>query len=471
MNVIRTAVRVFSARAASAAVVFIGFALFARSLGATVFGVFVLFHALLSLIGVGVDLGVGHATEKRLSEEGSHVHSGSLLTTAFGIKLCLFAVVSVLVLVFASPLNEYLGRPLAPLLVPVLACQQLGWLLTDALRGELKVDRAEYLEFGQQIVFVIAGFGLIAAGYGVLGPIYGFAIGWGAASLSAFFLLSTRPTRPSIEAAISLLKFSMYDSIASVLRSSLYSWVDVIIIGLFLTQRHVAAYEMAWRVAAAIGIFSYSIALTLFPRVSDLSSRETLENVETLIPDAMVGSLLFVVPAIVGGWLVGYPMLDLLFGSKYTIASTALIVLLVGKIPEAVNHVYRPVLLGLNRPDLAARSTLLFLILNVGLNVLLIPRYNLVGAAVATSTAYAIHTVLNRRYLSRYVYIETWTWEHGIFAGAAMVMGIVLWGLQRLFTLDSLPMLLVVIGISAGVYGVTLISVPQLRSRMRQLIS
>jgi O-antigen/teichoic acid export membrane protein len=471
MSLFRTVVQVFSVRVVGAVVQFLGFAAFARALGASTFGVFLLYNALLGVLNAGADLGIGNAVQKRISERPGTTEARELFTSAIVMKIATTLVAAGLVIQFRGTINAYIGAEIAWLLAPVLAIQQIGWVVSNTLHGELSIRTAQYLELVKRLLFFGVGYLLVHLGYGVLGVIVGLVFGWITLGVVGFSFCSVGIGRPSASATRSLVRFSKYDFIPSTLRDSAYSWIDVVVIGFFLTQAHVAAYETAWRVSGVVVLLSYSIALNMFPQVSDWSTNDALERAERVVPEAITASILFVIPAIVGAWFLGRNILRLVFGPEFTIAATALIVLLVGKLFEATNNVYAPVLQGLDRPELLARSAIVFLLLNVVLNFVLIRFFGLVGAAAATSTALAAYVGLNSQYVSQSLDFRSPNREIAVLVLGALIMGVPLWVTRNVVAIDTLPKLASVISIGAVVYFVALSLAPGFRQRFKNAIA
>lgn len=466
LDLVRTVSRVFGARATAAVVMVVGYALFARTLGATAFGSFVLFLALVNVLEVFVDVGVDRAVEKRISEHRPRNASSEVFTTALAMKAVFLVVVGALLLALSGPVDGYVGITVTNRLIAVLVVQQIGWLLLHVLKGEMVVDTAEFLDLVRQVVFVGLGVALVYLGAGIDGVIYGYGISWIVVSVWAYAVTTTGFGAVTTDAFRSLLAFSKYDFVASALRYSAYSWIDVLLIGLFLGPARVAAYEIAWQIAGAVMLLSHAIAQTLFPRISDWTSRDVLDEVERVIPDALTASLFFVFPAIVGAAIVGYDVLLVLFGSEFTVATLALVILLIGKIGEGINNVCGTVLLALDHPDLVALSSVVFMVLNVVLNVALITQFGITGAAVATSLAFGVYTTMNWRYLSRYLTPRANVLDIGILAAAASFMGVVVWTGRSMTDAGSTVALVAVIAVGGATYALAILAVPSFRNRI-----
>jgi O-antigen/teichoic acid export membrane protein len=100
-----------------------------------------------------------------------------------------------------------------------------------------------------------------------------------------------------------------------------------------------------------------------------------------LTATAMLGACLGM--ALVGEWLI-----ITLFGIAYQPAYPALLALLPGVFGLCYASILRLDLLGKNRPGAVSLMMGGGALLNLALNVILIPRYGIVGAAAASSIAY-----------------------------------------------------------------------------------
>jgi len=160
----------------------------------------------------------------------------------------------------------------------------------------------------------------------------------------------------------------------------------------------------------------------------------------------------------------------LLAGNGISIAHVPLLILTVGKVPEVVNIVLSRVLLGVDRPDLAARAVVALLVVNLTLNPLLIPVFGLSGAAAATTLSFGVHAVLVVYYVSRFIEIRLDYRTVGASVGAALAMGSVLAVLQTRFAAETLPALVALIGIGAVLYFVFLFAFPSVRHRILEVL-
>ena len=462
MNLARASVALFGVELFNTALGFVSMIYFARELGATVLGIFFLFEASLYTMATVVDFGLRGAVEKRISAGDDPAR---MFGAAVVLKLLLIAVVATIVLAFRGPIDAYLGTSLTLELVAVVVAFELAMLVVHVLQGELRAGQTAILHFARSLAFVVVAVGLIQYGYGVHALVYGLLASYVVLFAGGVFRLSTPIARPGRRHLRSLYDYAKFNGIWG-LGGHVYNWMDVIVIGLFLTQAAVGAYELAWRLTTTAIMFSTVFARVLFPQLSALEADGAVEKVTTLLSDATTTSLLLIVPSVVGVYLLAEEILGVVFGPEYTIAAAAFVVLMVEKLPQAVNLVFDKGIQAFDQPRYGAIATAISLTANIALNFALVPRYGLVGAATATLVSVVVNTAILGYYLGRLTPLRFPVRDVGWCVVASGAVGLVLVGLTRVVAVDTMGRLLGAVVLAVVVYGVTVLIAPSLREKV-----
>jgi O-antigen/teichoic acid export membrane protein len=459
--------RIFGSGVINTALGFAAIVYFSRELGAAQMGVFFLFEAVTGFLRIPADFGLRGAVEKRISE----VDDGrSILTTALAIKTVPILGASALVLFFSDQINGYVGTDVALFVVGMVVLSELAELERHVLLGEHRGGHTATLEIVRQSGWIGTGVPLVLAGYGVEALIYGRFVGTAGMLVTGRYLSSTGYGAPSLDWAYSLVDYAKYNIFSNV-QGYFYSWVDVAIIGLFLTQAEVGAYETAWKITEATIILSNAVALVLLPEISSLHAKGKIRQIEDAVTRALSSGLILVIPAFVGSIFVARPLLTYVFGEEFGIAWLVLIVLMGEKIFQAMYRIFKRTLLGLDRPNLVTRAAVFTLVLNLILNYSLVQVAGINGVAVATAVSFLTGTLLTGVYLSRYIDVGLPLREFGWFAVSAVLMGVVLGGLQTVAPVRSAATLVLYIAISALVYVCSIASNRTLRRRIFGAVS
>lgn len=225
MNLARSSIQIFVANAASSLIVFLGITFFARELGSYQMGVFFLFQALLGMIAIPADFGIGSGVTKRISEGES---PGSIVSTAILLKaLLLIPFIAGIVLV-RKPINDYLGAQLALYLVLALVLQESAKLTMQVLKGELRVGEIAGPTFSRKIVYVGVGAILVLMGSGVRGIIYGLFAGFIVMLVWGAWKSSTSLDSPSLGHAKSPFDYSKYAFVSSIGGTFIAGWMSLL---------------------------------------------------------------------------------------------------------------------------------------------------------------------------------------------------------------------------------------------------
>jgi len=454
--------KLFLSKTGRALLMFGGIIYFSRNLGQTQLGIFFLFFAVQGLLSIPADFGLRSALEKRLSEGEDPVRT---LSSALALKLVLLTVVSLGVLAFRGRINDYLGGDLAVLLVLAVFLRELSLLYIHAVRGRLRVGRTASIEFARRLTWVGLGSFFVSRGYGPEGIVYGLLAGSAVALVWAVLACDIDLGRPALPQMRSLFDFSKYDVVNSV-GGSIYQWMDSALIGFFLVQSYVSAYEVAWQVTLLVLMFSKSISLTLFPQISQWNSDSSAKQIESTISTAIGFAVFFSIPAVVGAMIYGSDVLEFLFGPEYVIASLVLVVLMIEKFFQSINDIVGVSVRAINKPNLAAKATIAAVSVNLLLSPVLIVTIGFVGAAVATTVSWVVNALLQTRYLGRYVDFSIPYPLIGWFTLSSVAMGVIVHGVKTHFPVDTVFSLVLQVLLGGLLYLAFSVSIPDVRNRI-----
>jgi O-antigen/teichoic acid export membrane protein len=199
-------------------------------------------------------------------------------------------------------------------------------------------------------------------------------------------------------------------------------------------------------------LFSGSIATTIFPQVSQWDAKDATKRIESLLPNAIAPALFIAIPAFFGVVLFSREILGLVFGDEYTAASLVLIILMGEKVIQSVHTVLGRSLQAINHPDLAAKAGVISMALNLVLNVVLVLKYGIAGAAVATFFSFIVNSIFHAYYLSQFVSFQIPYIQIGGCVAASFGMVLVLYIVKSVIQISSLPILLLTIGLGIAVY-------------------
>lgn len=179
--------------------------------------------------------------------------------------------------------------------------------------------------------------------------------------------------------------------------------VDLYIIGYLLTTTDVGVYSISVLVVEKAWYFSSSICNSLFPIVKKLDVKEGAAFVLKVVRY----NLVFVTLACVGLALLAKPLIVFLFSAEYLPSVGPLLLLIPGIIALSTPKILVSHLAAQNKLEYAAISSGSALMLNIGLNFGLIPRFGINGAAIASSISYVFYWLLYAKFYRKLTGINT----------------------------------------------------------------
>jgi O-antigen/teichoic acid export membrane protein len=174
---------------------------------------------------------------------------------------------------------------------------------------------------------------------------------------------------------------------------------DLLMVQRMLGMQQAGFYSIAASMADLVYLLPSVIGTLLFPK---LVARETREEKWRLT--AGVGGLVLVLMIAVSGAaaLLAKPMIRLLFGNDFLPAAPAFVLLAIAMIFYGVNNIVSNYLAALAFPWFSVVIWIVICALNIGLNLLWIPAYGIVGASLSSLVCYVL--VL----LAQVVYCARW---------------------------------------------------------------
>jgi O-antigen/teichoic acid export membrane protein len=185
----------------------------------------------------------------------------------------------------------------------------------------------------------------------------------------------------------------------------LMNQVDIILLGQMADARQAALFAASWRLASLVPFALVALATMAGPMIAaayERAATDELHRVAGVVARAGFGFSLIGALAL---FLFGKPLLGL-FGPEFVAAHGVLSVLLIGGVVNAFTGVvaYFTVLTGRERQALVIFAGAL--VVSVCLNLLLIPRFGALGAAVASSSATAAWNLVMLVYVRRTIGID-----------------------------------------------------------------
>ena len=286
----------------------------------------------------------------------------------------------------------------ALLLVPLMA---LGNLRGAALRGLHRVVQGQLPEnLVQPGVLVLVLGGILLVGLS-LSPAQAMALRVAAAAaafgLGVWLLLRAMPTEvrrasPRFEGCLwlqSILPLAFIGGMHLINKNA-----SIVILGFFTPPEQIGIYRVAVQVSILAAFGLQTMNMVVAPRFASLYVRGEMGRLQKLVTTNARAILAFnllvaACSAMLGRWFLG-----LFFGLEFTAAYAPLMILLVGQFVNSATGSVSSLLTMTGHERETARGMAVAAALNVLLNVLLVPLWDVTGAAAATAGGLVASNVL-----------------------------------------------------------------------------
>jgi O-antigen/teichoic acid export membrane protein len=165
---------------------------------------------------------------------------------------------------------------------------------------------------------------------------------------------------------------------------------DVLMLGILTEQQDVGQYRVALQIVEGLGVTLFALSVVIAPRLAQFHAKQDWVRLQRLLVYSHRVGAVTMLPLGLGVAAFGAPLIELVFGSAYVPAAGALAILALAKILYATVGFAGLALSMLGRAGMATVVTLATFVMNVGLNLILIPRYGIEGAAIATGVSHLI---------------------------------------------------------------------------------
>lgn len=370
----------------------------ARSLGPALFGIFFLgftvFRLLERISNLGLSSGMLRFVSLYRGEGDNERVKGTVLS---GLKIALLAAAAaaVLLLVFSGFWSRHIFH--ADQLSSVLKLLSIGVIFsaaTEIFVYSLQALDAVECRIWVRMIFepalsILLALAFLRIGWGLSGVVLAFLL---PIILGAFlaFRFVKRVYPPLVQKCVAsvsdskkLLSFSFPLYLAGLL-SVVMLQINALMLGYFRPAAEVGVFGAAQRTSLFLPLILESFNAVFAPMIADLTHRHALEKLENLFKTVAKWILVLSFPVLLVLVFYGRDILGF-WGKSYREGSACLLVICIGQFFNCATGPVGYMISMSGRTKISLANTSVTLILNIVLNILLIPRYGMMGSAIALS--------------------------------------------------------------------------------------
>lgn len=381
--------------------------LLARLLNPDGYGLLFLALSFFAVAKIFSKAGIAASSAKYITEykEKQPEQVPNIIRIGFKYVFFLSLAVSVIILLGRALFSEVISEPgLAPFLAlgaVFVFSKTMHHFARKMLQAHENIADAAKISIVSSVLRFVLAIGLVVAGFGALGALVGYVISALVAALIGLILVyylylkgEGQRQRPVDGLRRRIAEYA-FPLTATNSATAINSHLDTLLVGYFLNPAAVSYYALSKQIVRFVETPASALGFTLAPTFSAGKVADNNTNPGRTYERALTNILLFYLPAAAGLILVAEPVITLIFGTDYVGAIPVLQVLGIYTILMASNYVAASALDYLGRARDRAIIKTITSVLNFGLNLVLIPIFGVVGAAVATIITYSLYALAN----------------------------------------------------------------------------
>jgi len=433
--------------------------LLTKTLGAHGYGIWAQVWVTVSLVLPFTNFGLGAGVIRFLAAEKNREEIQEQFYSVASVLFVTNLIASLAVITFAYPLaiNFFDGAVQIVRITGILILIiPIGALYLDLLRT--------FQQIRKYSIFIIADtcsrLGLIAYlvlnGHGVLSVILSVMMIQVVILLVLFFLIKSQIgiKRPHFRRIKEYYSFGL-----PLVPRSLSYWLinlsDRYVIGFFLGVTPVGIYAAAYGIGGLPYTIVSVLTLVLMSPLSQLYDEGRMDEVKTHLRYSLKYFLTIAIPFVFGAAILAEPVLRVFSTSEIASGGRFVVPLLILAVSlMCVQNIISFILLLTKKTKTLAIIWVVAAVLNLGLNILLVPRLGILGAAITTLIAYALVLGFASYYsFKEFKFSIDWYFIIKSLIASA-IMSVVTWQMSPQVYLDTI--LTVVAGVV--IYGIVLVA-------------
>jgi O-antigen/teichoic acid export membrane protein len=413
---------------------FVYFTLIARIAGVVDTGAYVFALAYSTIFTVFVDFGLSQLIQRDIAQDKTGLKGVFQKTLA--IKL-IYAVVSIAIGLILIHLltDDPLALRMVYIAMTVMIIDSYNLSIWSVFRGLHKLlYESISIVFSQAIVLLVGITGLVLDA-----PLEILIIALLCGSVfTAMFSTTMLRLKVGFWPSVSfkaakdknLAKNAISFGLASVF-SRVFASLDSVLLKQMVSQSAVGFYSIPNKVVFAAQFIPAAFAAAIYPAMSHYYLQDK-KKMMLIFEQSMLFLLILSVPMAVGVFVLTPTLINTIFGTEYAASISAMYILVWGIVFGFVEFPIGSLLAAIGQQGKNTITRGVVMVVNIILNIMLIPMYSFVGSAIAALVSYAVLVIMGFYWVQKYEQPDWGVLWHSFvkIAFSASIMGVlVFWAL------------------------------------------
>lgn len=217
-----------------------------------------------------------------------------------------------------------------------------------------------------------------------------------------------------------------------VIATSVFKIMDKIMIGKIISVNEVGYYENAEKMLNIILSLVSALGTVTLPQMTYLFTNKEMKKYNTILSKSLKFVLFIVFPVIFGFWAISSDLINIYLGSAFNKTSVLLNILAISLLFTPIANIIRmQILIPQSKDKEYIIAVILGAIFNFIFNIILINKFNSIGAAIATVIAEFIVFLIEYLFTMKYIEMKKILLSMLRFCISAMIMYIVICAIAK----------------------------------------
>ena len=377
----------------------------ARKLGDEDFGKLSFAYSFAGICFIVTDFGLSTILIRNVSrqKELTREYVGNILALKIVLSLICISVIGIFILFTDYPTDVI---TLLVIFGGVMFFKALIELFCTVLSAHERMDLEAFLKGTNHILLFVSGIAILSVGYGLLGLANVFLVAFSFSSIIGFCIVDVciEKIHPSFD--LKFWRYILKESLPlalSVIFTVIYFKIDVVMLSIIRgSDSEIGWYSAAMRLIELMGIVPALIVSALFPIVSSLY-KESIDSLKGVYKTSFRYLIMIALPIAVGTLLLSEHLIYTIYGEEYVKTIPALKILSLALVFIFVNYILMNILVAVDRQMTNAILAGTCVLVNIALNMCLIPHYGYLGAGTATVITEIVLFALGLYYVAKYI--------------------------------------------------------------------
>ena len=202
-------------------------------------------------------------------------------------------------------------------------------------------------------------------------------------------------------------------------------YVDIIMIGYFLTSTAVGYYAVAVSLSRFFWLVPRAMGTVAYPTISEYWAKNDIQAINKLVDKSTKYSACILIFAGMSVIFFAKDIITFLFTSEFLPAVLPLTILIIGTVTSGILKSISVIFASTGKINLVLIISTIGAVGNTLLNIALIPTYGIIGAATATTTSYVIGVGITIYFLRKFFAIKfdaSWYTKMAMLVGMSVTL-------------------------------------------------